>query len=157
MKGTCTELVCSQNKPAYCKIRKPIIGVDNEDSDNNNGDTLFETTGSSCDDVLSGANVLDPWPENCEVYSGTNACNKYQMVPDGSSVISCYKPSLCVAVVVEPFCDRYYTVVEDETTADEELLKIELEGCLVWFDGCNKCKVNDDSTLGTCSTRTCST
>lgn len=50
-------------------IKKPIIDIDDQSADNNNGATLFKSTGNDCNDLkANNKNILDPWPENCEVY-----------------------------------------------------------------------------------------
>lgn len=86
----------------------PIIPLKDQSADNNSGTTIFKETGTADDKCgklkATNANILSPWPKNCEVYMGQNACDKYQMSPDGVKVISCYIADTCVATVLTPSC-----------------------------------------------------
>ena len=40
---------------------------------------------------------------------GTNACNKYEISPDAKKIISCEIAEMCIMVMAEPKCEKYWT------------------------------------------------
>ena len=71
---------------------------------------LYETPGEECPDIWAedSRNILDPWPERCQVYKITNECDRYEMSEDGQTILSCHVGTTCMAVYTEPECLSYY-------------------------------------------------
>ena len=43
---------------------------------------------------------------------GTNACNKYELSPAGDKILSCEIAEMCIMVMAEPKCTKYYSKAE---------------------------------------------
>ena len=55
----------------------------------------FTKTGSQCTNILKAPTNV-PIPDKCRVYDTTSSCNKYEIAPNGKSVVSCEEPDACI-------------------------------------------------------------
>ena len=67
--------------------------------------TMYITPGEECGDIWrNDYDILDPWPERCQVYKTSSPCGRYEMSEDGQTVLSCELPEMCAAVMTDPEC-----------------------------------------------------
>ena len=109
---------------------------------------------------------MKPWPEACKVYQAKNQCSNYEMSLDsmeGPKVISCEKTADCTPVIQEPKCVTTYDQDEKDAQAEKDKAgdapagEADLTKCFQWFDGCNKCKVDNDGNKVCGTENTCET
>ena len=72
-------------------------------------DTIYTKPGEECNDIWRmESNIMNPWPERCQVYKTSNECNRYEMSEDGQTILSCDEPEACGTVSTPPKCFQYY-------------------------------------------------
>jgi hypothetical protein len=79
------------------------------------------------------------WPRDCQAFTA-NVCNQYELSPDGSEILSCFIPEMCMAEKTRDRCTKYYD--------DASILEYQLDNCAIWYDGCKECNVMDGALTG---------